>query len=98
MACFDDLSVCSYFPHSWLPVLLAVGWLERGHPYTTGNPGRAVCGRLDEFRRGRWQPFHAMGGHVCDLCAHGLRRHPSLRDETYSYRNLFIPGASVTYV
>jgi hypothetical protein len=58
MAHYEDLSPCHYF-HRLLraKTLLAVGWLESGYPYTTGDPGPEVCYRLQEFTwRLAWQP------------------------------------------
>jgi hypothetical protein len=89
MAYFEDLSVCSYFNAARLPTLRAVGWLERGHPYSNGDPGTAVLRRLKEFRRGRWQPVQFLGWHSCDLCN---------KRGAESWTNMFVPGSGVTYV
>jgi hypothetical protein len=92
MAFFEDGSVCTYFRSEWLPPLLAVGWLERGHEYAIGDADQEVLIRLREFQRGAWtgwQPVLLLGTHGCDFCdgASGSM-----------IKNLFIPGKGVTYV
>jgi hypothetical protein len=93
MAHYDDLSPCDYFPGpSSSATLLAVGWLEPGYPYPTGDPGSDVYDRLREFAVGRpWQPGYFFGGHLCRL---GACRYSSC----YSHQNFFIPGRDVVYV
>jgi hypothetical protein len=93
MAHYEDLTLCDYFG-TMLPVnkMLAVGWLEPGHPYPTGDPGRDVYDRLQEFGWHRaWQPTMFCGGHSCRL---GSCRYGSF----YSHKNIFIPGNGVVYV
>jgi hypothetical protein len=90
---YEDLSPCDYFG-KMLPIrtLLAVGWLEPGHPYAIGNPGLEVWERLQEFRwQLAWQPLSPFGGHTCQL---GSCRYMSF----YSHKNIFIPGKGVVYV
>jgi hypothetical protein len=97
MAFFEDLTSCSYFTAKELPTLVAIGWLERGYPYTKGDPGADVHQRLDELRGGQWQPLLFMGFHACDLCA-GPESRPLFNDGAFSHKNLFVPGPGVTYV
>jgi len=97
MASFDDLSECPYFQDMNLPPLIAVGWIERGRRYRSGDAGSAVRRRLKEFREARWHLTAYLGGHYCDLCT---ERDESLRwsvDEAYSKTDLFIPGEGVVY-
>ena len=37
MAWYADLSACDYFGSEYTLFLSAVGWLERGHPFTCGD-------------------------------------------------------------
>jgi hypothetical protein len=50
MAHYKDLSPCDYF-RGFLPgrTPLAIGWLERGHAFPTGDPGYEVYERLGHF-------------------------------------------------
>jgi hypothetical protein len=58
VAHYADLSPCTYFGDALrVPKLLAVGWLDPANPYATGDPGRDVYDRLQEFRSLlAWQP------------------------------------------
>jgi len=96
MAFFDDLSECSYFQDLSLPALVAVGWLERGRPYSRGDAGSEVRRRLKEFRDARWHLTAYLGGHYCDLCTENESLHWST-DDAYSKTDLFIPGEGVIY-
>ena len=97
MAYFDDLSECSYFEDPRFPRLIAVGWLENGRSFVTGDPGSEVRRRLDEFREANWHLTAYFGGHECDLCTtHDDLTHWSVRD-TYFKTDLFIPGPGVLY-
>ncbi len=83
--------------------LLAVGWLERGHPYVRGTLGNDVFNRLMDLATDPWQPGGAIaaGRHRCDLCLFtGGPGVVSTRDRTVQIGqlNLFIPGEGVTYV
>jgi hypothetical protein len=89
MAHYVDLSHCSYFPGLAVERLLSVGWLEVGFDFRRGDPGEAVYSRLKELLKEPWEPGQFMGGHNCQFCRY---------DGFYSYRNLFIPGAAVTFV
>jgi hypothetical protein len=85
---FEDLSPCTYFPAE--AKLVAVGWLERGTPYSTGAVDRRVYDVLAEIRKNPWQPFACAGMHECDLCCF----HPEARGAA----NLFIPANGNIYV
>ena len=90
MAHFDDLAPCTYFrSDKRLPPLVAVGWLEEGHDFPTGDVPTALLPRLFAFRQSTklpW-PYFYMGGQFC-WC-----RTP----DSYSHRNLFVPGNGVVY-
>jgi hypothetical protein len=90
MAHFDDLAACTYFSDRQLPPLVAVGWLEQGHDFPTGEVPTGLLPRLISFRRSikmPW-PYFYMGVQSCYLC-------PPPRP--YSNRNVFIPGNGVIY-
>ena len=87
---FEDLAECSYFGAPATQFLRAVGWLERGKPFTAGAVPRAVFDKLVELRKDPWQPMAAAGVHSCDLCLYDAEAHGS--------RTLFIPGQELIYV
>lgn len=93
MAHYDDLGPCDYFGAGLSNgPLLAVGWLEPEYPYTTGDPGRDVYRRLQEFAATpAWQPIAFFGSHQCRL---GSCRYGSMD----SHLNIFLPGHNVVYV
>jgi hypothetical protein len=85
---FEDLSPCIYFP---LDVkLAAVGWLERGKPFATGEVDRAVYDALIEMRKNPWQPLVCLGLHECGLCRFG--------GEARGCANLIVPANGIMYV
>lgn len=89
MTWFADLSPCDYFGDA--DGILAVGWLEAGHPFTTGEVDRVVYDKLQDFCRNPWTPetMGAMGGvYGCMLCKY---------ESKIGWKNLFIPGRGVIY-
>jgi len=88
---FKDLSVCSYFSQPELPQLIAIGWLERGYEYATGDVTPELVPRLVELRVMRSSPWNRVfvGGHRCSLCGSA---------DSFSMRNLLVPGPDVIYV
>jgi hypothetical protein len=84
---FEDLSPCTYFTAD--AKLVAVGWLERGKPHSTGQVDPAVYRALVEMRKNPWQPFVTMGTHECELCQF---------EGEHGTANLFIPADGVIYV
>ena len=85
-----DLTPCDAFGVEFAPILRAVGCLERGHPYPTGDVDPRVDDRLVEFAASPWQPAVAMGFHSCGLCLY--------RGEAQGRNNLFIPGDGLILV
>ena len=85
---YEDLSPCTYFPTD--VKLIAVGWLERGKPFRTGNVDRAVYDKLVEFRKNPWEPMSAGGSHQCDLC--------QFQGEARGSKNIFIPHDNLLFV
>lgn len=84
---FEDLARCDYFTEG---PLIAVGWLERGKPFSCGVVERRVFEALREMQRDPWQPFVSAGQHPCDLCA--------FEPEAQGSANLFIPAGATLYV
>jgi len=78
---FEDLT--SWNDHPAEAKLIAVGWLARGKPHTTGPVDRRVYAALIEMQMNPWQPFVAMGSHACELCQF---------DGQNGRVNLFIPA------
>ena len=70
--------------------LVAVGWLEQGKPFPTGEVPRAVYDALREMRKNPWQPFVCPGLHECDLCR--------FDGEARGCANLIIPSDGIIYV
>ena len=89
MAWYADHSECDYFRSSHAPILRAVGWLERGKPYTRGPVKPVILDKLRDLLKEPWEPLFLMGFHECDLC--------SGKGE-YGKNNLFIPGDGFLYV
>jgi hypothetical protein len=90
MAAFQDVSPCEYFGEEFAPFLRAVGWLERGIAYPTGEVDRRVFDALCKLGTEPWQPAVACGTHGCSLCLY--------QAEARGKNNLFIPGDGVIYV
>jgi hypothetical protein len=100
MAWFEDLQPWTYFSVEADRPLLAVGWLERGRPYATGDTDedtRAALRILYCHDASRMQPKYATacvyfgGSHPCDFCDKG-RRGPR------GYGNLFVPAEREIFV
>jgi hypothetical protein len=93
-----DLSPCAYFCDS--EKLIAVGWLEKGKPYRTGNVDEAFFARLIELLIGPWQPGVFGGFHSCDFCRFSAAP-PGVHYEgqfvSTGHANLFVPGEGVLY-
>jgi hypothetical protein len=81
----DDLS-----PYGGSPRIVAVGWLERGHEYATGEVPKPVYEKLEALLIDPWQPAAAAGAHPCDLCAFVA--------EKSGTKNLFVPSDGRVYV
>ena len=69
--------------------LRAVGWLERGQSFITGQVDPAVYARLVELLKNPWEPSITRGFHECDLCLY--RGEPGKR-------NLYVPTGGVVLV
>ena len=100
MTYFKDLDFIRYHDgpccaDDWHCPLLAIGWLENDHDYSTGICLPQVTERLAELRRQFGAAFPAYsfrGWHACSMC----NEQPELLRD--SHINLFIPGREVIYL
>jgi len=100
MTQFRDLDLIHYHngpcdAEQWQCPLLAVGWLERGDPYTTGECSPLFVEKLNELReqfKSSFPEFSFRGLHVCSVCESD---NGGLRD---SHVNFFIPGKKSIYL
>jgi hypothetical protein len=90
MAWFADLDRCSYFGARFASCLRAVGWLERGHEFATGQVDSAFAQRLGDLLKSPWAPIAFAGPHTCDLSEN--------ERPVRGANNLFVPGDRVIYV
>lgn len=99
---FTDLQTCTYgrhalSPDAWKVPLLAIGWLEEGHPFTTGTVDEALIRRVRQFHEETQKQFfqHSyLGLHACSLCKSG-RASNGIKG---SQINLIIPGTGCVYM
>jgi hypothetical protein len=99
LAYFQDMTVCTYFPapatSEWACRLMAIGWVEAHHEFSTGfvNPRflEKVALLRREFNTIRFPDINFRGLHACSLCANN----ELLGD---SHVNLFIPTSGFVYV
>jgi hypothetical protein len=102
MAYFRDLGRCRYFRHPASKKLLAVGWLEPGHRFTTGKLERSVLRALVRLLEEPWQPGGGFRGfHDCEFCpAPDVPMEFRFDDRVVRLgaKNLFVPGAACIYV
>lgn len=101
MTHFPDLSPCGYFSGVSDDRLIAVGWLESGHDYTSGELSDSVVSRLTELLVNPWQPSIAMGQHDCSFCRFsGGPRTFTFNNSTIEMgiSNLFIPTKDQIFV
>ncbi|ABX04662.1 MAG TPA: hypothetical protein DEF47_01815 [Herpetosiphon sp.] len=103
MTWYDDLTPCTYFdldqPHG--DKLLAVGWLERGHPYPKGSIASAVQTKLVSLCENPWEPLAFLGWHACDRCLPDGQPdalHADGMTVPMGSENLFVPGHGLLYV
>lgn len=97
---YKDFTICDYFRNdTWLCRLIAVGWLEHGKPYDTGDVSQDVLSRLrelrEEFDKALFPSTTFRGLHQCSICeSTGHAR--ALLDG--SHVNLFIPHQGFVFV
>jgi len=97
MAWFEDAASCDYFGVNLSPSLRAVGWLEKGKPFTSGPMDRRVYDKLEELQKGflqaRWRWVlrnFFYGYHHCGFCFWS--------NQAKGVTNLFIPGPGFIFV
>jgi hypothetical protein len=102
MAWYADLAPCDYFGPAIAPRLLAVGWLEPGHPFSTGDVAEEVFDRLCVLLRDPWNVIASSGGHTCGFCRFtggvGTASYRGSGVRGYSTQVVFVPGEGVVYV
>src|SRR5262245_49772803 len=81
--------------------LLAVGWLDPNHPFTTGSVDPDFFEALIELLRDPWQPVTTLGFHRCAFCTFTggpmILDYQGVRVEL-GKTNLFLPATEVAYV
>jgi hypothetical protein len=87
VAWYEDLGPCEYFGKGL--DFRAVGWLERGKPFATGDTPADVYDRLKALFQKPFTPVALGGFHTCDLCQH---------DGARGALNAWIPGGGFLYV
>ena len=101
MTYYADLSPCKYFPFDDEDKLIAVGWLDREHPYERGPVDERVVARLCELLVDPWEPCLFMGTIECELCRFtGGPPWFSCGDSTAGLgsSNLFLPADGFLFV
>ena len=103
MSWFRDLDRYAYIPDTAAEdsKLVAVGWLEKGQPYTTGEVRDDIVDKLLTLLVDPWQPAVSAGHHRCSFCRisggpGGLNHLGQL--VKMGNLNLFVPGAGCIYV
>jgi hypothetical protein len=98
-----DLDLCRYHPgpldaENWTSPLLAVGWLEHPHGFTSGVTEKALVEKLYamlEKIQSAYFHYQFRGVVDCSLCLASGHPFPIPR---YSQTNIFVPGHDVVYV
>ena len=85
---YPDLAVCDYFGAGG-DRLLAVGWLEPGHQFESGEVPPELSHQLRRRLKNRWAPVVLAGGQCCGFCP---------EQTSFSVANIFVPGDGVVYV
>jgi hypothetical protein len=79
-------------------ILIAVGWLENGKHYTTGDTPKSVCEKLYEFSKTRELYFAFLGRHECDLCdVYGNPNNLNFIDD-FGSKTIFIAFKNKVYI
>lgn len=100
MTYYADLTACDYFGPTDAP-LLAIGWLDRDHPYHKGQVTRQCFESLAGLLANAWQPFAVAGRHRCELCS--FTGGPAAvrigdTDILIGMTNVFVPASDCVYV
>jgi len=102
MSWYEDLTPCLEVDDGSAK-LIAIGWLEKEHPYTKGEISEEFFERLCTLLQNSWRPpFATLGVHFCTLCrftgANGTTRFWNYEIQGYSSSYLFIPANGIIYV
>lgn len=89
MAYYEDLQPCDYFHLGEDVNLIAVGWLENNHSFSTGQVPQKFYQKLSTLLVDPWAPVICMGPHECTLCQF---------EGAMGSNNLFLPYKSNIYV
>lgn len=102
MTWYADLSLCDYYGAEAADKLRAVGWLEPGRPYSTGEVSEEFFEKLCELLANPWTPVCWLGVHSCEFCRFtgggttvGFKGYEV---RGVSARDLFVPGEDFLYV
>lgn len=63
-----DLQPLKFPPFDRFDKLIAVGWLEPGHEFATGDVSAEFVNKLAGLLVNPWEPAFAMGRHPCGFC------------------------------
>lgn len=68
----------------------AVGWLERGHPYSQGEVAADFFEKLDALARDPWNGSFSAGVHPCSLCR--------FKQGPRGHRQIYLPSLDALFV
>lgn len=102
MAHFADLEQCTYFGSGLRVDLLAIGWIEREHPYTKGDVDTKFFVKLCELLQNSWWDGAMVAGvHLCSFCrfSGGLSSNTfrGVSVPSMGSANLLVPGKGCYY-
>lgn len=101
MTYFPDLEPCTYFSFLEAEKVIAVGWLDGEHEFTTGPLDEDLVRRLCALAERPWQPSLLMGYHTCEICERPEQGQTVVEFEgrrlSVGASNIFIPGEGVVY-
>lgn len=86
---YEDLTECDYFGEEYSKILTAVGWLENGRVFSTGESPKEFYEKLCEFSKNPWTFVICAGPHECNLCQF---------EGATSSQNIFFPHNGKIYV
>jgi hypothetical protein len=97
-----DLERCKYSEgmlnaDQWNAPLLAVGWLEDGHPFPLGAVTPDFVSKLHKLvsqMRAAFPHYGYRGVHVCSICVANQMKPPGIG---WSQENLLVPSTNVVY-
>lgn len=100
-----DLQPLSFPPFDRFPKLVAVGWLEPGHEFVTGDPSKEFVNKLAGLLVNPWEPAFAMGRHACGFCRFSggpptiqIGDFPGRKEVRIGAANLWLPADNFLFV